>query len=87
MESVISTLLVHLNRYAKSYSKSAIHNFVFTTQDEFIFLITLKTFGNMSKMELIKRNVQDKPNGIQIINRFVKQGFINQENDLIDKRS
>lgn len=38
-------------------------------------------------MELIKRNVQDKRNGIQIINRLVKQGFINQENDLIDKRS
>ena len=87
MESVISTLLVHLNRYAKSYSKSAIQNSVFTTQDEFIFLITLKTFGRMSKMDLIKHNIQDKPNGIQIINRLIKQGFINQENDLIDKRS
>lgn len=87
MESVISTLLVHLNRYAKLYSKSAIHNSVFTTQDEFIFLITLKTFGRMNKMELIKRNIQDKPNGIQIINRLIKQGFVDQENDLIDKRS
>jgi len=87
MESVISTLLVHLGRYAKLYSKSVIYNSNFTTQDEFIFLITLKTFGKMSKMELIKRNIQDKPNGIQIINRLIRQGFVNQENDLQDKRS
>ena len=86
-ESVISTLLVHLNRYAKLYSKAVIHNSIFTTQDEFIFLITLKTFGNMSKMELIKRNIQDKPNGMQIINRLIKQGLVHQENDEKDKRS
>lgn len=87
LESVISTLLVHLGRYAKSYSKSVIQDSLFTTQDDFIFLITLKTFGKMSKMDLIKRNIQDKPNGMQIINRLIKQGFIIQENDLKDKRS
>ena len=87
LESVISTLLVHLSRYAKSYSKSVIHNSVFTTQDDFIYLITLKTFGKMSKMDLIKRNVHDKSNGIQIINRLIKQGFILQKEDELDKRS
>ncbi len=86
-ESVISTLLVHLNRYAKLYSKAVIQDSIFTTQDEFIFLITLKTFGNMTKMELIKRNIQDKPNGMQIINRLIKQGLVHQENDVKDKRS
>ena len=35
-ESVISTLLVHLNRYAKTYSKSAIAGSDFSTQDEFM---------------------------------------------------
>ncbi len=44
-ESAISTLLVHLNRYAKTYSKSAISDSEFSTQEDFIYLINLKAFG------------------------------------------
>lgn len=86
-ESAISTLLVHMNRYAKTYSKSAIHDSEFSTQEDFIYLITLKSFGEMTKMELIKRNIQDKPTGIQIINRLIKKGWILQGSSAIDKRS
>lgn len=86
-ESVISTLLVHLNRYAKTYSKAAIADSDFHTQDEFSYLITLKAFGLMTKMELIKKNIQDKSSGMLIINRLVKQGWIEQNNSEIDRRS
>jgi DNA-binding MarR family transcriptional regulator len=86
-ESVISTLLVHMNRYAKSYSKSAIHQSDFSTQEEFIYLITLKSSGAMTKMQLIKKNVQDKPSGMQIINRLIQQGWIKQQVSTTDKRS
>lgn len=54
-ESVINTLIVHMNRYAKSYSKSVIQDSEFSTQEDFIYLINLKAFGAMSKMELIKK--------------------------------
>lgn len=87
VESLISTLLVHMSKYAKSYSKSAIHNSEFSTQEEFIYLITLNSFGSMSKMELIRRNKMDKPSGIQIINRLIKCGWIVQINSTKDKRS
>jgi DNA-binding MarR family transcriptional regulator len=86
-ESVISTMLVHMNRYAKTYSKSAMYGSGFTTQDEFIYLINLKAFGAMSKMELIKKNVQDKPGGIQIINRLIRNGWVEQFDSDTDKRS
>lgn len=86
-ESVISTLIVHLNRYAKTYSKSAIADSDFNTQEEFIYLINLKAFGTMTKMELIKKNIQDKSIGILIINRLIKQGWIEQTNSETDKRS
>lgn len=86
-ESAISTLLVHLNRYAKTYSKSAIHASEFSTQEDFIYLISLKAFGSMTKMELIKKNLQDKPTGIQIINRLHKNGWIVQSDSQQDKRS
>ncbi|MDQ0781154.1 hypothetical protein [Chryseobacterium sp. W4I1] len=48
-ESAISTLLVHLNRYAKTYSKSAISESHFATQEDFIYLINLKAFGANDK--------------------------------------
>jgi len=86
-ESVISTLIVHMNRYAKSYSKSAIFGSNFSTQEDFIYLINLKARGEMSKMDLIKKNVHEKPTGMQIINRLIKQGWVDQQNSQRDKRS
>jgi DNA-binding MarR family transcriptional regulator len=86
-ESVISTLLVHLNRYAKNYSKSAIYGSDFSTQEEFIYLINLRAFGDMAKMELIKKNIHEKPAGMQIINRLIKQGWVSQADSKRDKRS
>ncbi|QIG89377.1 winged helix-turn-helix transcriptional regulator [Chryseobacterium sp. POL2] len=86
-ESYINTLIVHLNRYAKSYSKSAIIGSGFSTQEDFIYLINLKAFGEMSKIDLIKKNVHEKPVGMQIINRLISQGWIEQRNSKTDKRS
>ncbi|MHA6697305.1 MarR family winged helix-turn-helix transcriptional regulator [Chryseobacterium sp. A321] len=86
-DSVINTLLIHMNRYAKSYSKSAIFGSNFSTQEDFIFLINLKAFGEMTKMELIKKNVQEKPSGMQIINRLIAQNFVAQNRSSLDKRS
>ena len=86
-ESVINTLIVHMNRYAKSYSKSAIFGSEFSTQEDFIYLINLKAFGEMTKMDLIKKNVHEKPAGMQIINRLISQGWVNQTASEIDKRS
>ncbi len=86
-ESVITTLIVHMNRYAKSYSKSAIFGSDFSTQEDFIYLINLKAFGEMTKMDLIKKNVHEKPTGMQIINRLIAQGWVDQTESKYDKRS
>lgn len=86
-ESVINTLIVHMNRYAKNYSKSAIFGSNFSTQEDFIYLINLKAFGEMTKMDLIKKNVHEKPAGMQVINRLIAQGWVDQTDSDIDKRS
>lgn len=86
-ESVISTLLVHLNRYAKTYSRSAIFGSEFSTQEDFIYLINLKALGVMSKMELIKKNIHDKPTGMLTINRLISKGWVEQAASQTDKRS
>lgn len=86
-DSVINTLIVHMNRYAKSYSKSAIFGSDFSTQEDFIYLINMKAFGEMTKMELIKKNVHEKPVGIQIINRLLAKAWVQQTHSETDKRS
>lgn len=86
-ESVINTLIVHMNRYARNYSKSVIYNSEFSTQEDFIYLINLKAFGAMCKMDLIKKNVQEKSVGMQIINRLIRQGWVEQTDSDVDKRS
>lgn len=85
-DSVINTLIVHMNRYAKSYSRSAIYGSDFSTQEDFIYLINLKAFGPMSKMDLIKKNVHEKPAGMQIINRLIAQGWVDQKESDSDRR-
>lgn len=86
-ESAISTLLVHLNRYARTYSKSAIADSDFATQEDFIYLINLRAFGRMTKMDLIKKNIHDKPVGMLIIARLLKQGWIEQTESDVDRRN
>src|SRR5690554_6627303 len=77
-DSVINTLIVHMNRYAKSYSKAAIFGSDFTSQEDFIYLINLQAFGEMTKMDLTKKNVHEKPTGILIINRLIKKKWLSQ---------
>lgn len=86
-DSVINTSLVHLFRYAKLQAKSAIIDTEFSTPDDFIYLITLMSFGSMSKTALIKMNVHEKSAGIQIINRLIKGGLVEQTGDSGDKRN
>ena len=86
-ESIINTLIVHMNHYAKAYSKSAIYDSKFSTQDDFIFLISLKVHGPIKKMDLVKLNKQEKPVGIKIINRLISNEWVEQKDSKTDKRS
>ncbi len=86
-ESAISTLIVHLNKYAKTYSKSAITNSDFTTQDDFIYLINLKSFGSMTKMDLITKNIHTKSAGTVIISRLLKNSWITITDSQDDRRN
>lgn len=86
-DSVINTSLVHLYRYAKIQAKTAINQTIFSTPDDFIYLICLKSAGRMTKSELIKENIHDKPAGTLIIQRLLDKGLISQHRSGTDKRS
>lgn len=86
-DSVINTSLVHLYRYARLNAKAAIVNTSFATPDEFIYLISLVSLGSMTKTALIKLNVHEKSAGMQIVNRLINNGLVEQEALDSDKRN
>lgn len=86
-ESAIASLVVHMNRFGKNYFKSAIHGSDFSTPDDVIYLIVLKFSYNMTKMDLIKKNVHEKPAGMQIIKRLITNSWVSEKKSDEDKRS
>ena len=86
-DSMINTSLVHLYRYARLQAKTAIAGTPFSTPDDFIYLINLTSFGSMTKTALIKLNVHEKSAGIQIVNRLISNGLVEQTETEIDKRN
>ncbi len=86
-ESIIASNVVHMNRFGKTYFKSAFLGTDISSQDDVIYLIVLKFSKNLTKMDLIRKNVHDKPAGMQIINRLIKKGWVEQSVSDEDKRS
>ncbi len=85
-DSVINTLLVHMFKYARLHSKAVLIDSPFVSQDDFIYLISLKAHGDMSKMSLIRHNIHEKPVGSKIIKRLIDQGWVAEYADETDKR-
>lgn len=83
----VSILVSLLYRYAKMYSRKAMKESGLKSVDEFALLITLMTHDTISKQELIKEQVLEKTSGIEIVNRLIRQGFVDQFDGDKDRRS
>lgn len=83
----VSILVSLLYRYAKMYSRKAMKESGLKSVDEFALLITLMTHDTISKQELIKEQVLEKTSGIEIVNRLIRQGFVEQFDGEKDRRS
>ena len=87
IDKAIGRLLVYMSRYAKSYIKKTLEGTPLQSQDDFTCLAILLTHENLSKSDLIKRNMQEKTSGAEVIRRLLAAGLVKQWDDTIDKRS
>lgn len=87
IERVIAQHLILLNRYVKFYARYAFANNQIKTLEEFSFLMTVLQAEEISKSELIKRNVTEKSSGIEIIKRLIRIGLLYQIHNPKDHRS
>lgn len=87
LEISISSLLICLNRYSRLLVKKGFEDFPQLVSEDFTYLYTLMEVESMTKIQLIEKNVHEKPTGLEVIKRLLKHGLVNERNDEHDKRS
>ena len=83
----LTLLLNMLSKHFKIYSKKVLLDSDLVSMDGHTFLAALCDTDSMRKMELIRANFAETPSGIEVINRLLKKGFIEEFDDPDDKRS
>lgn len=87
LENNIGRLFIYMSRYAKSYIKKALEETPLLSPDDFTCLSILLTHDELSKTDLIEKNMQEKTSGMEVIRRLIAAGLVGQKNNTEDKRS
>lgn len=87
MDMELSFLLVMQSRYYKTYAKKVLGESELTSPDGFSFLYHLNHTDSFRKMELIKMHHLEPPSGIEVLKRLLNKGFIEEFDDVDDKRA
>lgn len=86
-EKNIGQLIAFMYRYAKGYIKKALEESTLLTLDDFGYLAAIWQDGDLTKTQLIEKNIHEKNTGMEIIRRLISNNLLEQYNDLEDKRS
>ncbi|RFZ84232.1 hypothetical protein DYU05_00965 [Mucilaginibacter terrenus] len=86
LDNSIGRLFVYMSRYAKSYIKKALEGTPLQSGEDFTCLAILLTHEQLSKSDLISRNLQEKTSGTEVLRRLIGNQLITQWDDTGDKR-
>lgn len=87
LENEICKQILLLNRFAKQTIRKGLNKFPQLANEEFTYLYRLLDYDSLTKMQLVEKNGHEKQTGLEIINRLVKNGLIEEFEDTKDKRS
>ncbi len=87
VDNAIGILLGLLNKYARHYAKVVLEDLPLNTIDEFGYLAHLSSHQQLTKSELIHRNLDGKTTGTEIIKRMLRLGLVKETDNPADKRS
>ncbi len=76
-----------MGRYVDNYARRSMPKTQVASIEEFTYLIVLLKEKSMTKTELINHNAHQITTGTEIIKRLLTKGYLEQTNDLKDKRS
>lgn len=83
----ICQLIALLYKYVRFYYKKGFKSSILQTTEDFGFLATLATFGDLRKNELIQRNTSEFTSGMEVIRRLERNKLIESFLDPDDKRA
>lgn len=86
-ENNIGQLVAFMYRYAKGYIKKALEESTLLTLDDFGYLAAVWQEGDLTKTQVIEKNIHEKNTGMEIIKRLIANNLLEQYDDLQDKRS
>ncbi|MGM9509387.1 MarR family winged helix-turn-helix transcriptional regulator [Larkinella sp. GY13] len=85
--SRLAALVGRLSKYGYFYSKKAMFPLNFKSIEEPVYLIVLAQMGTPKKSELIYEMMVEFASGIDVVNRLVGMGYIEEFPDENDRRS
>jgi DNA-binding MarR family transcriptional regulator len=86
-DAEIAMLIGFMSKYAAFYTRKLFKTSIFTTIDDYTMLLTLIDGNPVSKTQLIKRVLLEKPTGTVIINRLLKRKLIDEMLSPDDKKA
>lgn len=86
-ESRLAALVGRLSKYSYFYSKKAMQPLQFKGIDDPVYLLVLMKMGTPKKSELIYEMMSEFASGIDIVNRLVGMGLVEEFPDEEDRRS
>lgn len=87
LEEIASSSIGKMGRYIDFYTKKVMPHTDLGTMDEFTYLILLLQTDSLTKSELIQQNIHPITSGTEVIKRLIAKQFIEQFDDILDKRS
>lgn len=86
-EAQLGALVGRLAKYAHLYSKKAMQPLDFNSIEDPVYLLSLVQMGTPKKSELIYEMMAEFASGIDVVNRLVNMGLIDEFPDEHDRRS
>lgn len=86
-ELLIAFKLMYLNKALKKQTKIVLSESNISSIDEYSFLLHLNFQESFRKMEIVELHNLEAPTGIEIINRLIKNKFIEEFPDEYDRRA
>lgn len=83
----ICQLIALMHKYVRFYYKKGLKDSLLQTTEDFGFLATLVTFGDLRKNELIQKNTSEFTSGMEVIRRLERHGLIESFLDKEDRRA
>jgi DNA-binding MarR family transcriptional regulator len=83
----LGKLIIYLNRYARHLIRKGLSEFPQLANEDYTYLYILMGEGEMTKKQLIERNIHEKAGGLEVIKRLLKHNLICEKTDDKDKRS